>query len=88
VSLPDGRIQIVSYKVSDENSGFLAEVRYEGNPKTPIEAGNKRYELKTQCGNYECLTQTDIGASSNLQPIYLTPDNIEENDAINDLSSK
>jgi len=88
VSLPDGRIQIVSYKVSDENSGFLAEVRYEGNPNPPTESVNKGYELKTQCGNYECLTQTDIGASSNPQPIYLTPDNIEENDAINDLRNK
>ncbi len=88
MSLPDGRIQIVSYKVSDENSGFLAEVRYEGNPKTPNESVKKGYELKTQCGNYECLTQNDIEASSNLQPIYLTPDNIEENDAINDIRNK
>ena len=32
VALPDGRTQIVNYNVLDAQSGYVADVRYEGQP--------------------------------------------------------
>ena len=32
MALPDGRIQVVTYNVLDANSGYIADVKYEGSP--------------------------------------------------------
>jgi hypothetical protein len=42
VALPDGRTQIVSYRVDDVNSGYVADVRYEG-VAIPYEAPKPAY---------------------------------------------
>ena len=40
VALPDGRIQVVTYNVLNANSGYVADVKYEGNP-SPYAAPSK-----------------------------------------------
>ena len=42
VALPDGRTQIVSYRVDDAESGYVADVRYEG-VAIPYEAPKPAY---------------------------------------------
>jgi len=42
VALPDGRTQIVSYRVDDATSGYIADVRYEG-VAIPYEAPKPAY---------------------------------------------
>ena len=42
VALPDGRTQIVSYRVNDADSGYIADVRYEG-VAIPYEAPKPAY---------------------------------------------
>ena len=43
VALPDGRTQIVNYQVKGE-SGYIADVKYEGEPKHPKPAYPKHHE--------------------------------------------
>ena len=42
VLLPNGRIQTVSYRVTDDNSGFVANVQYSGIANYPNYAKQKR----------------------------------------------
>ena len=42
VALPDGRIQTVTYNVADANSGYVADVKYEG-VAIPYEAPKPAY---------------------------------------------
>ena len=42
VALPDGRTQVVSYRVNDADSGYIADVRYEG-VAIPYEAPKPAY---------------------------------------------
>ena len=57
MQLPDGRRQIVTYSVADENSGYVADVSYSGEPT---------YQVT------ETLRQTEI-VSPPLPPIRSKP---------------
>jgi len=58
VALPDGRTQIVTYRVDNADSGYVADVRYEG-VAIPYEAPSQhmhQLQLMLQLPNYLMLT--------------------------------
>merc|ERR1712154_9146 len=46
VLLPDGRTQVVEYKVEGENTGYIVSVKYQGDPKDVPSSVRKRRRIR------------------------------------------
>jgi len=62
VLLPDGRTQVVEYKVEGENTGYIVSVKYQGDPKDVPSSVRKRRRIRQKL--WKPYAREDPGAAS------------------------